>query len=47
VDLQLRHLKVVCAIAEHGSVTRAAAHLGLAQPALTAQLNYLQVIQFA
>ena len=42
VDLELRHLKVVCAIAEHGSVTRAAAHLGLAQPALTAQLNRIE-----
>jgi DNA-binding transcriptional LysR family regulator len=42
VDLELRHLKVVCAIAEHGSVTKAAAHLGLAQPALTAQLNRIE-----
>jgi DNA-binding transcriptional LysR family regulator len=42
VDLELRHLRVVCAIAEHGSVTRAAAHLGLAQPAVTAQLNRIE-----
>lgn len=42
MDLELRHLRVVCAIAEHGSVTRAAAHLGLAQPAVTAQLNRIE-----
>ena len=42
MDLELRHLKVVCSIAEHGSVTKAAAHLGLAQPALTAQLNRIE-----
>jgi DNA-binding transcriptional LysR family regulator len=42
VDLELRHLKVVCAVAETGSVTKAAARLGLAQPALTAQLNRIE-----
>lgn len=42
MDLELRHLRVVCAIAEHGSVTKAAARLGLAQPALTAQLNRIE-----
>lgn len=42
MDLELRHLKVVCAIAETGSVTKAAARLGLAQPALTAQLNRIE-----
>src|SRR4029450_13485697 len=39
MNLELRHLKVVCAIAETGSVTKAASLLGLAQPALTAQLQ--------
>lgn len=37
MDLELRHLRVVCAIADAGSVTKAASQLGLAQPALTAQ----------
>ncbi|WP_261376231.1 LysR family transcriptional regulator, partial [Isoptericola variabilis] len=39
MDLELRHLRVVATVAECGSVTKAAAALGLAQPALTAQLN--------
>lgn len=39
VELDLRHLRMVVAVAESGSVTKAAATLGIAQPALTAQLN--------
>jgi DNA-binding transcriptional LysR family regulator len=39
MDLELRHLRLIVAVAEQGSVTRAAAALGIAQPALTAQLN--------
>jgi DNA-binding transcriptional LysR family regulator len=42
VDLELRHLRVVCAIADRGSLTKAAASLGLAQPALTAQLHRIE-----
>src|SRR3954447_3005256 len=42
MNLELRHLKVVCAIAETGSVTKAASRLGLAQPALTAQLQRIE-----
>jgi DNA-binding transcriptional LysR family regulator len=42
MELELRHLKVVCAIAELGSVTKAASALGLAQPALTAQLQRIE-----
>ncbi len=42
MELELRHLKVVCAVSEAGSVTKAAATLGLAQPALTAQLNRIE-----
>ena len=42
MNLELRHLKVVCAIAETGSVTKAASMLGLAQPALTAQLQRIE-----
>jgi len=39
VELDMRHLRMVVAVAESGSVTKAAAALGIAQPALTAQLN--------
>ncbi|MBY8874620.1 LysR family transcriptional regulator [Micromonospora sp. PLK6-60] len=42
MNLELRHLRVVCAIAETGSVTKAASSLGLAQPALTAQLQRIE-----
>ena len=44
MDLEIRHLKVVCAIADTGSVTKAAGRLGLAQPALTAQLQRIERI---
>ncbi|MBV1851672.1 LysR family transcriptional regulator [Catellatospora tritici] len=40
--LELRHLRVVCAIADAGSVTKAAASLGLAAPALTTQLQRIE-----
>lgn len=40
--LELRHLRIVCAIADHGSLTKAASALGLAQPALTAQLQRIE-----
>lgn len=39
MDLEVRHLRMIVVVAESGSVTKAAASLGLAQPALTAQLN--------
>ena len=42
MNLELLHLKVVVAIAETGSVTKAASQLGLAQPALTAQLQRIE-----
>jgi DNA-binding transcriptional LysR family regulator len=42
MDIELRHLRAICAIAEMGSVTKAAASLGLAQPALTAQLQRIE-----
>lgn len=42
MDIELRHLRVICTIAEMGSVTKAAATLGLAQPALTAQLQRIE-----
>lgn len=42
MELELRHLKVVSTIAEAGSVTKAAAELGVAQSALTAQLSRIE-----
>ncbi|MCX2970628.1 MULTISPECIES: LysR family transcriptional regulator [Streptomyces] len=42
MDLELRHLKVVRAIADAGSLTRAATALGLAQSALSAQLKRIE-----
>ncbi|WBB61166.1 LysR family transcriptional regulator [Streptomyces sp. WMMC500] len=42
MDLELRHLKTIRAIAEEGSLTRAATALGLAQPALSAQLKRIE-----
>ena len=42
MDIELRHFRVICAIAESGSVTKAAALLGLAQPALTAKLQRIE-----
>ena len=42
MDLELRHLRIVCAVAAAGSVTKAAAALGLAQPAVTAQLRRIE-----
>ncbi|MFD0905297.1 LysR family transcriptional regulator [Actinomadura sediminis] len=42
--LKLRHLVLVVAIAEHGSVLRAAEHLRLAQPAVTRSLREVENI---
>ncbi|HCA84807.1 MAG TPA: LysR family transcriptional regulator [Streptomyces sp.] len=42
MDLELRHLRTVLAIAEAGSLTKAAAGLGLAQPALSTQLKRIE-----
>jgi DNA-binding transcriptional LysR family regulator len=40
--VELRHLRIICAIADAGSVTKAAAALGLATPALVAQLQRIE-----
>lgn len=42
MDIELRHLRVICTIAETGSVTKAATALGLPQPALTTQLQRIE-----
>jgi DNA-binding transcriptional LysR family regulator len=42
MDLEIRHLRVVTAIATAGSISRAAAALGYTQPALTAQLQRIE-----
>ncbi|MER6948102.1 LysR family transcriptional regulator [Nonomuraea sp. NPDC000554] len=42
MDLELRHLRIVRAVADAGSVSKAASLLGLAQPALTAQLKRVE-----
>ncbi|TDE38162.1 LysR substrate-binding domain-containing protein [Actinomadura sp. 6K520] len=42
--LKLRHLVLVVAVAEHGSILRAAEHLHLAQPAVTRSLREVEGI---
>lgn len=42
VDLEVRHFRLVEAIAQAGSITKAAAALGVSQPALTAQLQRIE-----
>ncbi|MFC6581340.1 LysR family transcriptional regulator [Planomonospora parontospora] len=42
MELEVRHLRVICAVAEHGSISRAAVALGMSQPALTAQLRRIE-----
>jgi DNA-binding transcriptional LysR family regulator len=42
MDLEVRHLRVIRAVADAGSLTRAAALLGLSQPSLTAQLQRIE-----
>ena len=42
MELEPRHLRLVCAIADEGSITRAASVLGVSQPALTTQLRRVE-----
>ncbi|MFE3181838.1 LysR family transcriptional regulator [Streptomyces violascens] len=44
MDLEVRHLRVVCAIDEAGSLTRAAAALRMTQPGLSAQLRRIEAM---
>ncbi|MDO0929225.1 LysR family transcriptional regulator [Streptomyces sp. TG1A-8] len=42
MELELRHLRVLCALADAGSVGRAAARLGYSQPAVSTQLRRIE-----
>lgn len=42
MQLELRHLRALCTIASAGSLSKAAASLGVSQPALTAQLHRIE-----
>lgn len=42
LNLELRHLRVLCTIADTGSLTKAAGLLGVSQPTLTGQLQRLE-----
>ncbi|MEU3828991.1 LysR family transcriptional regulator [Streptomyces sp. NPDC029080] len=42
MELEVRHLRVVCAIADTGSLHKAARELGLAQPSLSTQLGRIE-----
>ncbi|MEV0593845.1 LysR family transcriptional regulator [Nonomuraea cavernae] len=42
MQLELRHLRTLCEISDAGSLSKAAAALGVSQPALTAQLQRIE-----
>ncbi|MFE7468786.1 LysR family transcriptional regulator [Streptomyces sp. NPDC057499] len=42
MELEVRHLRALCAIADAGSLHRAARRLGVSQPALTTQLRRIE-----
>lgn len=42
MELEVRHLRIICGIADSGSLTRAAASLRLTQPGLSAQLTRIE-----
>ncbi|MGW7680608.1 LysR family transcriptional regulator [Kribbella sp. NPDC054772] len=42
MDLEIRHLRLVAAIAETGSISRASVRLGQSQPAVTGQLQRIE-----
>jgi DNA-binding transcriptional LysR family regulator len=42
VELEVRHLRALCAIADTGSVRKAARQLGMSQPSLTTQLHRIE-----
>lgn len=44
MDLDISHLRMVCAMAETGSITQAAARMGMSQPAMSNQLRRVEEI---
>jgi DNA-binding transcriptional LysR family regulator len=42
MDVEVRHARVVAAVAEHGSISKASARLGLPQPSLSMQLRRIE-----
>lgn len=44
MELEIRHLRIICAVAETGSLTRAAAALRLTQPGVSAQLRRIETL---
>ncbi|MEU9110916.1 LysR family transcriptional regulator [Streptomyces sp. NPDC048483] len=42
MELEVRHLRAICAIADSGSVRKAARQLGMTQPSLTTQLRRIE-----
>ena len=42
MELEIRHLRVICTVAETGSIGRAAAALRVSQPSLSAQLHRIE-----
>ncbi len=42
MDLEIRHLRVVCAIADTGSISKAASRLGISQPSVTTLLQRVE-----
>ncbi|KAA2261052.1 LysR family transcriptional regulator [Solihabitans fulvus] len=44
MQLEVRHLRIICAIAESGSLGKAAAAMRLSQPGLTAQLRRIEAM---
>ncbi len=42
MELEVRHLRALCAIADAGSLHQAARRLGVSQPSLTTQLRRIE-----
>ncbi|MFI5734979.1 LysR family transcriptional regulator [Kribbella sp. NPDC051587] len=44
MELELRHLRVICRVADTGSISKAAASLQVSQPSLTAQVRRIEAV---
>ena len=42
MELEIRHLRAICAIGDAGSLSRAATQLGISQPSLTTLLQRVE-----